>query len=86
LIILYQGGSFSLLFYLRGSKQRKIKMLTKIETTKTYWIGINENQKTDLIEAIRLAIETELQPGNECYLSNDALEALEALRLALLNV
>lgn len=60
-------------------------MMTKIEVNKTYWIGISANQKADLLGAVLIALAHDIKPDYQKDLTSSQFEALEALRLALLN-
>ncbi len=60
-------------------------MLTKIEVTKTYWIGVEADQKDDLLAGILTALKNDEIPNSPTDLSTASIEALSALRLALLN-
>lgn len=61
-------------------------MLTKLEVTKTYWIGITQTQKADLLQGILIIQKNETLTESPVMLRPENLEALDALRQALLNV
>lgn len=64
-------------------------MLIKVEITKTYWIGIDAQQKDDLVAGILIAISNQDIIGGPAEhfekFSFEQQEALNAFRLALLN-
>jgi len=62
-------------------------MLTKIEVTKTYWVGVGAEQKEDLLAGVLTGIEQDRKfvQGGGTTLTSAQYEALNDLRLALLN-
>lgn len=61
-------------------------MITKIEITKTYWIGVSAAQKGDLLDGVRAAINIEKELSeDEKKITLVQFEALNDLRQALLN-
>lgn len=60
-------------------------MLTKIEVSKTYWIGISETQQTELRSAVVKLKDFYPETLNEIFTLEEQ-EALNEFRQAMLNV
>lgn len=62
-------------------------MLTKIEVTKMYWIGVNSEQMKDLLQGVIAAIDAEKErASSEKVITMVQFEALNSLREALLSI
>ena len=59
-------------------------MLTKTETVATIWVGMSKEQRGDILTAIVAVVEQ--SAIYEDVFSDQEKEAINALRLALLNV
>ena len=71
---------------IKTQRTRAVIMITKIEVTKTYWIGMTTDQRNEIKNVLVRVLENFKTELNTDFITcGEEQEAIEALRLALLN-